>query len=700
MGLVALAMGVLLLGPDPVQAAPLTDDLVLWLKADGDLLVENGRLVVWGDHSERGNDAWAEPGTGPALETQAINGRPAARFDGVRSHLVIDHSPELDATAGFTVACVFRYSGGFRIAQKRSGYGLAPDAWFVSPAEGLGIGGKWGRRIVFPLHRVHLQSSVFDPASRTIRGYNSGKRILTVRDVSPQRPNEDPVYLGQRLNPGGAEGHLQGDLAEILIYNAALSDEARTQVEGYLRVKYDIHPPEKPAIYVTRVIPAHEQVTIEWEDPKGRLAEAAPRFRTEVKLREQPWDDARSVELPPGSRSATVRGLLNHADHELRVLALDVPSGEVLGSSAVRTVTPGWVPGVVIDYLHQHDGAFADRGQYIGSPSITRLDDGALIASHDLFGPGTNDFSRVFRSEDGGETWRWVADVEPAFWGKVFVHRGELHLLATRTRYGDVVLHRSPDGGTTWQGPVIIALGPYHKAPVPVTEHNGRLWTCVELQTGGWPAGFQAVACSVPVDADLMNSTNWTVSEPLAHDPAWLPEGWEIPVEQRGYLEGNAVVDPSGRLLNILRYNTAPYYRKAVVLEIAEDGKSLRFDRLIDFYGGMTKFTIRRHPETKVYWSLVNRVTIPAAAGMRSVLSLVSSPDLIEWTVHGDILRDDSPWAVEYTGFQYVDWLFDGDDIIVASRTAWNGAHNFHDANYLTFHRVKNFAKGVSAIRE
>jgi hypothetical protein len=46
-------------------------------------------------------------------------------------------------------------------------------------------------------------------------------------------------------------------------------------------------------------------------------------------------------------------------------------------------------------------------------------------------------------------------------------------------------------------------------------------------------------------------------------------------------------------------------------------------------------------------------------------------------------------------GFQYIDWLFDGDDMIAASRTAYgqgqNAAHNQHDANYLTFHRVKRF---------
>jgi hypothetical protein len=48
-------------------------------------------------------------------------------------------------------------------------------------------------------------------------------------------------------------------------------------------------------------------------------------------------------------------------------------------------------------------------------------------------------------------------------------------------------------------------------------------------------------------------------------------------------------------------------------------------------------------------------------------------------------------------GFQYVDWLFDGKDIIFLSRTAYDdgleGAHRSHDANFLTFHRIKKFRK-------
>ena len=48
---------------------------------------------------------------------------------------------------------------------------------------------------------------------------------------------------------------------------------------------------------------------------------------------------------------------------------------------------------------------------------------------------------------------------------------------------------------------------------------------------------------------------------------------------------------------------------------------------------------------------------------------MTSSPDLTHWTVRCVLLQHVDR-AVH--GFQYVDWLFDGDDIIAACRTAFD----------------------------
>jgi hypothetical protein len=90
--------------------------------------------------------------------------------------------------------------------------------------------------------------------------------------------------------------------------------------------------------------------------------------------------------------------------------------------------------------------------------------------------------------------------------------------------------------------------------------------------------------------------------------------------------------------------------------------------------------------------------TKPTRPGaIRNSLALVHSPDLRRWEIRCVLLRH--PDAAKH-GFQYVDWQFDGDDIIAACRTACDddagGARNYHDANFLTFHRWQNF-RGLTA---
>jgi hypothetical protein len=69
---------------------------------------------------------------------------------------------------------------------------------------------------------------------------------------------------------------------------------------------------------------------------------------------------------------------------------------------------------------------------------------------------------------------------------------------------------------------------------------------------------------------------------------------------------------------------------------------------------------------------------------------LLTSSDLHHWEntlVLYDLRHEDH----NQVGMQYVDFSFEGDDLIYMSRTAMNDAHNFHDSNYMTFHRIKNF---------
>ena len=72
---------------------------------------------------------------------------------------------------------------------------------------------------------------------------------------------------------------------------------------------------------------------------------------------------------------------------------------------------------------------------------------------------------------------------------------------------------------------------------------------------------------------------------------------------------------------------------------------------------------------------------------MRNLLSLMVSEDGKNWRLAKDIYNYLHANA-EKVGFQYVDFFFEGDDILFQCRTAMNNATNFHDSNYATFDRL------------
>lgn len=356
---------------------------------------------------------------------------------------------------------------------------------------------------------------------------------------------------------------------------------------------------------------------------------------------------------------------------------------------------------------------------YLGSPTFVRLPDGDLLATHDYFGPGCpwnhegeEHLASVYRSSDDGKTWTNMTHIAGAYWGNLFLHRGDVYHLGVSQRYGSIVIRRSEDSGNTWTHPadhksgLLFRGGPlreppnYHCAPMPVLEKDGRLYRAFEDCTPCvWGSGFQSLVVSADVDTDLLDATNWSMSNKIAFDPAWIPKSWgEVPVP--GWLEGNVVETPEGELWNMLRFNSKPVVDKAAIVKIHDNGARIMFDPasgLIDFPGGMSKFTIRRDPETGLYLTLTNNNTDPEFPNQRNVLSLYCSADLLHWTHKQTLIEDDLSLSYDasmhLTGFQYVDWHIEGDDLLYIVRTAYDGSHNYHDSNRITFHEITDFRR-------
>jgi hypothetical protein len=256
--------------------------------------------------------------------------------------------------------------------------------------------------------------------------------------------------------------------------------------------------------------------------------------------------------------------------------------------------------------------------------------------------------------------------------------------MGNRHWMGDVVIRRSTDGGRTWTEPKngksgLLLPGRYHTSAVPLVIHRGRLWRAMENSRFVGPGRdweTTALMMSVPVDADLLDAANWTVSDELVS-----PAGYN------NWREGNAVVTPAGEIVDLIRIHLGD--DKASLIHVSESGKHLTYNEsrdLVDLPGGAAKFTVRFDAKSGLYWALVNKAKNPSAG--RNLLALVSSRDLRHWDTRDTLLFHEDRKG---RAFQYVDWLFEGDDIVSVIRLAWDGAHTAHDSNYIIFHRVHKF---------
>lgn len=374
----------------------------------------------------------------------------------------------------------------------------------------------------------------------------------------------------------------------------------------------------------------------------------------------------------------------------------------LVGAYGQMYAQPAKPPGVVVDHIP------ASTKIYIGSPGICILPNGDYVASHDHFGPATTEFERaltaVYKSTDKGKSWKKISEINGQFWSNLFVHQNVLYIMGTWKHHGNLIIRRSLDGGISWSNPDastngLLREGEYHTAPMPMVIHNGRIWRAIEnakSDTPKWGLRYSAMVISAPTDADLLNAASWTTTNFLPYNQAYLDGKFG------GWIEGNAVVTPDGNLVDILRVATSEKGRElAAVVNISKDGLSASFDPstgFMDFVGGARKFSIRYDTKSNRYWTICNMIDKTFnnmdAGSVRNTLVIKSSSDLKNWTVHKILLHHPD---VKVHGFQYIDWQFDGKDIIFLSRTAWDdesgGAHNYHDANYLTFHRIKNFRR-------
>jgi sugar lactone lactonase YvrE len=359
---------------------------------------------------------------------------------------------------------------------------------------------------------------------------------------------------------------------------------------------------------------------------------------------------------------------------------------------------------------------------YVADPAIEKLPNGYYIMAHSLFGAGTNansPVSKIFRSTDNGKTWALMKQLDGFQRGSFFVHDNVLYLIGAQvtgtSSNGDaafsVAILKSTDNGATWSTPTDANNGILIGGNTGTTKtpqlYNNRVW--ISLGTDR--------ALSAPLSSDLMKAASWTRSAPGAAKTEAAIAKWPAPVSLHFggtggvWTEAQIVASPAHgvTVMPKIQFNSPDAVPHTALFHISADGKTMTFDPAKDFVpltGTQKKFGATYDAISGRYYALTNTVLHadkdvidPNSQQVkheliRNTATLISSADLYHWDVEKIVLhaRD-----AEHTAWQYITFIVDGNDLAIASRTAFKTAADQykpprgHDSNLLTFHRLEAF---------
>lgn len=267
-----------------------TDGLQLWVKADAGVTQSGGAVTQWADQSGQGNDAFAlDAGFAPIWIEDAINGQAALRFDGENDFLEIADSDSLSIIGDLTSLFVVRIDDftTWRAVWGKTSVNLpAPTDFYTDPNSGIprlyrGNGaGSLGTVVGgVALRAGEVELAGFGVEGTSVAHFLNG-RVTSSGVISATIADADtPLRIGTRDD---YVTQLKGDLAELLIYDTALSAADRRNAELYLAEKYGLRmltvtnvPPQvtltSPSADMTRPAPASVAVEATATDADGSV---------------------------------------------------------------------------------------------------------------------------------------------------------------------------------------------------------------------------------------------------------------------------------------------------------------------------------------------------------------------------------------------------------------------------------------------
>ncbi len=239
-------LAVTMLIPSAAAAEPAANGLVLWLDADDTGTVTRdagGRVSQWADKSLSGNHArQTEPARRPQHVAEVLGGRAVVRFGG-GAFLNLGQPRSLDFAPGdpFTIAVVYRVTGkdfGTFISKGGGAAGERAYQFYAAP-------GRQGA-ITYGVMRENPRTSETNVAIAVCNGSRADVHLNGQPSFSMaggRASSSVDILIGARRQNADNTGTyypLTGDIAEILVYNRALTTDELNQLGSHLNEKYSL----------------------------------------------------------------------------------------------------------------------------------------------------------------------------------------------------------------------------------------------------------------------------------------------------------------------------------------------------------------------------------------------------------------------------------------------------------------------------
>jgi hypothetical protein len=224
--------------------------LSVWLKADAGVTTSGSNVTAWADQSGNGNNAVGSD-TLPTLQSNAINGYPAIRFNNIEetSKFTISNNFNLKNSSVFVVVKQLNLDNAFARTLSFPGSNNDYDSddglafVFNNTVPQLQVESNSNNAVIENLvaNNVFASVSYKIDNSGNISVFYNGASEGTAQNANMTSQNSGgSLYIGQTSRDITAEG-LYGDIAEVIVYNSNLTTPQRQQVEGYLNTKYAIY---------------------------------------------------------------------------------------------------------------------------------------------------------------------------------------------------------------------------------------------------------------------------------------------------------------------------------------------------------------------------------------------------------------------------------------------------------------------------